>query len=128
MHTHLRPCSKGRLTAVASTSPSPPPIATDDPQTGADHTASAAARAAAARQRRGSRAAAALQRTALALTIRKMAEEERKVVRRVPNKGQDDMVNNMVLPRAGALASCELDKEHHDGDEQGLRLGHCSFY
>jgi hypothetical protein len=48
---------------------------TDDPQTGADHTASAAARerggsgAAAGRQRRGSGAA-----TALTLTIRKMAD------------------------------------------------------
>ena len=49
---------------------------------------------AAARQPGGSGAA-------LTLAIRKMAEEEWQIVRRVPNKGQDDM----VLPRAGTLAS-----------------------
>jgi hypothetical protein len=43
--------------------------------------------------------------TALTLTIRKMAEEEWQIVRRVPNKGQDGMVNEMVLPRAGTIAS-----------------------
>jgi hypothetical protein len=41
----------------------------------------------------------------LTLTIRKIAEEERQIVRRVPNKGQDDMANEMVLPRAGTIAS-----------------------
>jgi hypothetical protein len=34
-----------------------------------------------------------------------MAEEEWQIVRRVPNKGQDDMVNAMVLPRGGTLES-----------------------
>jgi hypothetical protein len=60
---------------------------------------------AAARQRRGSGAAAGRQRGGLTLTIRKMAEEEWQIVRRVPNKGQDDIINEMVLTRAGTIAS-----------------------
>jgi hypothetical protein len=34
-----------------------------------------------------------------------MAEEEWQIVRRVPKKGQDDIINEMVLPRAGTIAS-----------------------
>jgi hypothetical protein len=34
-----------------------------------------------------------------------MAEEEWQIVRRVPNKGQDDRANEVVLPRAGTIAS-----------------------
>jgi hypothetical protein len=43
----------------------------------------------------------------LTLAIRKMemAEEEWQIVRRVPNKGHDDMANEVVLPRAGTIAS-----------------------
>jgi hypothetical protein len=70
---------------------------TNDPETGADHTASAAAR-----QRSGS---AGRQRqwrcNGIATDHSNMAEEEWKIVRRVPNTAQDDM----VLPRAGTIAS-----------------------
>jgi hypothetical protein len=58
----------------------------------------------------------------------KMAEGEWKVVRRVPNKGQDGMANDMVLPRAGALGASWIRNTHHDGSEQSPRFGHCSFY
>jgi hypothetical protein len=94
---------------------------TPKPQPTTPHRQRGGSGAAAGRQRRGSGAA-----TALTLAIRKMAEEELQIVRRVPksNKGgQDGMVNAMVLPRAGRIASWIRNTMTEMNKAYGLAIG-----
>jgi hypothetical protein len=94
---------------------------TPKPQPTTPHRQRRGSGAAAGRQRRGSGAA-----TALTLAIRKMAEEELQIVRRVPksNKGgQDGMVNAMVLPRAGRIASWIRNTMTEMNKAYGLAIG-----